>query len=75
MYCSLEGQDPGQIRSRIPDPDQNGRVNASSVLHTEHTELQRLLSGIHSIMRVKLAQADKGGGCTSTPYHYIYHHQ
>ncbi len=28
----------------------------------EYTELQRLLSGVHSIMRLKLAQAGKGGG-------------
>jgi hypothetical protein len=42
---------------------------------TEYTELQRLLSGVHSIMRVKLAQAGEGGGCTPTPFHYIYHHQ
>jgi hypothetical protein len=27
---------------------------------TEYTELQRLLSGVHSIMRVKLAQAGEG---------------
>jgi hypothetical protein len=40
-------------------------------LLTEYT----LLSGVHSIMRVKLAQAGEGGGCTPTPFHYIYHHQ
>ncbi len=44
-------------------------------LTTEYTELQRLLSGVRSIMRVKLGQAGKGGGCTPTPLHYIYHHQ
>jgi hypothetical protein len=43
---------------------------------TEYTELQLLLSGVHSVMRVKLALASEGGGgCTSTPSHYIYHHQ
>jgi len=26
-------------------------------------------------MRVKLAQAGGGGGCTATPFKYIYHHQ
>ncbi len=42
-----------------------------------YTEQQRLLSGIHSIMRVKLAQAGEGlgGRCTPTPFHYICHHQ
>jgi hypothetical protein len=34
-----------------------------------------LLSGVHLIMWVKLAQAGEGGGCTPTPFHYIYHHQ
>jgi hypothetical protein len=42
---------------------------------TEYTELQPLLSGVHSVMRVKLALAGKGGGCTPTPFHYIYPHQ
>jgi hypothetical protein len=31
---------------------------------TEYTELQRVLSGVHSVMRVKLALAGEGGGCT-----------
>ncbi len=30
--------------------------------HTEYTELQQSLSGVHSIMRVKLARAGEGGG-------------
>ncbi len=42
---------------------------------TEYTEQQPLLSGIHSVMRVKLALAGEGRGCTPTPSHYIYHHQ
>jgi hypothetical protein len=41
---------------------------------TEYTEWQRTLSGVHSIMMEKLAQAGEGGGCTSFPFHYIYHH-
>jgi hypothetical protein len=32
---------------------------------TEYTELQPLLSGVHSVMRVKLALAGEGGGCTA----------
>jgi hypothetical protein len=40
---------------------------------TEYTERQRPLSGVHSIMIEKLAQAGDGGGCTPTPS-YIYHH-
>jgi hypothetical protein len=35
---------------------------------TEYTELQRLLSGVHSVMRVKLALAGEGGGCSPTPF-------
>jgi hypothetical protein len=42
---------------------------------TEYTELQPLLSGVHSVMRVKLVLAGEGGGCTPTPSHYIYPHQ
>jgi hypothetical protein len=42
---------------------------------TEYTELQPLLSGVHSVMRVKLVLAGEGGGCTPTPSLYIYHHQ
>ncbi len=38
---------------------------------TEYTEQQRLLSGIHSIMRVKLAQAGEGGGAGAGPPPFI----
>ncbi len=34
-----------------------------TVYNTEYTELQPLLSGVHSVMRVKLVLADEGGGC------------
>ncbi len=34
----------------------------------------RPLYGVHYIMMVKSAQAGMSGGCTSTPFHYIYHH-
>jgi hypothetical protein len=46
-----------------------------TVSTTEYTELQPLLSGVHSVMRVKFALAGEGGGCTPTPFYYIYHHQ
>ncbi len=36
---------------------------------TEYTELQPLLPGVHSVMRVKSVLAGEGGGCTPTPYH------
>ncbi len=36
----------------------------SKVTSTEYTELQPLLSGVHSVMRVKFALAGEGGGCT-----------
>jgi hypothetical protein len=45
------------------------------VYPTEYTELQPLLSGVHSVMRVKSVLAGEGGGCTPTPSHYIYPHQ
>jgi hypothetical protein len=50
-------------------------INRFTVIPTEYTEKQPLLSGVHSVMRVKLALAGEGGGCTPTPSHYIYHHQ
>ncbi len=42
------------------------------VYPTEYTELQWLLSGVHSIMMVKSAQPG-GGGCTPAPFHSICH--
>jgi hypothetical protein len=42
---------------------------------TEYTKLQPLLSGVHFVMRVNMALAVEGGGCTPIPSHYIYHHQ
>ncbi len=45
------------------------------VVPTEYTELQPLLSGVHSVIRVKFALAGEGGRCTPTPFYYIYHHQ
>jgi hypothetical protein len=50
-------------------------IASNSCETTEYTEKQWLLFGVHSIMKVKLDQAGEGGGCTPTPYHYIYHHQ
>jgi hypothetical protein len=47
----------------------------SLVGSTEYTELQPLLSGVHSVMRVKSVLAGEGVGCTPTPSHYIYPHQ
>ncbi len=32
------------------------------------------LSGVHSIKVETLAQSGESGGCTPTPFHYIYHH-
>ncbi len=42
--------------------------------HRVHTEWQRPLSGVHSIMMEKIAQSDEGWGCTPIPFHHIYHH-
>jgi hypothetical protein len=35
--------------------------------HRVHTERSWSLSGVHSIMMVKSAQAGEGGGCTARP--------
>ncbi len=45
-------------------------------VHSQSTQSawQRPFSGINSIMMEKLDQAGEGGGCTPTPFHYIYHH-
>jgi hypothetical protein len=45
---------------------------SSTSLLSEYIEWQWPLSGVHSIMRVKSAQAGEGSGCK--PFHYIYHH-
>ncbi len=37
------------------------------VVDSEYTELQPLLSGVHSVMRVKLALAGEGGGARPPP--------
>ncbi len=42
---------------------------------TEYTESQQSLSGVHSIMRVKLAQSGEDGWVLAHPLHHIYHHQ
>ncbi len=43
---------------------------------TEYTQSGngRFLANVLSLMMEKLAQAGGGGGCTSTPFPYIYHH-
>jgi hypothetical protein len=58
-------------RTQCAQPIRYGTVGET----TEYTELQPLLSDVHSVMRVKLALAGEGGGCTPTPSYYIYHHQ
>ncbi len=53
------------------------RAYAGRWEHRVHVDWQRplsALSGVHSIMMEKLAQAGEGGGCTPTPLHSIYHH-
>ncbi len=40
------------------------------VYHRVQTEWQRPLSGVHSIMIEKWAQAGEGGECTPSPFHY-----
>ncbi len=42
-------------------------MQTSHVKTTEYTELQPLLSGVHSVMRVKLALAGEGGGPRPPP--------
>ncbi len=48
--------------------------NTLNDLSVPHTESQPTLSGVHTVMMEKLAQAGEGGGCTPIPFHYIYHH-
>ncbi len=45
-----------------------------TIVPTENTERQEPLSGVHSIMMEKLTQSGEGGGCTPTPFPYIYYH-
>jgi hypothetical protein len=44
-------------------------MSADAILPTEYTEWQRPLSGVHSIIMEKSAQAGEGGGCTANPFH------
>ena len=53
------------------DPAVTARHEGRRNIHRVH----RVATGVHSIMRVKFAQAGVSGGCTPTPFHYIYHHQ
>jgi hypothetical protein len=56
----------------ITETGGQNRISSKRFWSDPHTELQPLLSGVHSVMRVKLALA---GGCTPTPSHHIYPHQ
>ena len=59
--------------------------NGQRITNVAPTELQQLLSGVHSVMRVKLALAGEGGGARPPLllhltvfiylFYYIYHHQ
>jgi hypothetical protein len=42
-------------------------LGPSVLCTTEYTELQPLLSGVHSVMRVKLVLAGEGGGARPPP--------
>jgi hypothetical protein len=42
--------------------------------HRVHTEWQRPLPGVHSIMMEKLDLAGEGGVVHAHPHHHIYHH-
>ena len=55
MYC--RAVEKGQARTRAVIL--NGLIAGMT---TEYTELQRLLSGVHSVMRIKFALAGEGGG-------------
>ncbi len=48
-------------------------LRTGHALHRVH-RVAIALSGVHSIMVEKLAQAVDGGGCTPTLYNYIYYH-
>ncbi len=58
------------IKSAQPAPFTLSTITSKAVVYaTEYTELQPLLSGVHSVMRVKFALADEGGG--ARPTHFI----
>jgi hypothetical protein len=64
-------------RGLDPNKTTAKKLSASSNIFSLHFSLlepQSTLSRVHSLMRVKLAQAGDGGGCTPTPFHDIYHH-
>ncbi len=48
------------------------RSRRSSLPQSKHRK--RPLSGVHSIMLEKSALASEGEGCTSIPFHSVYHH-
>ncbi len=55
------------IAARISVNKVFAMYNSDRVITTEYTELQPLLSGVHSVMRVKSVLAGEGGGCAPTP--------
>jgi hypothetical protein len=69
------GENPKTYNNEKAGPLYINIMQYSWVSTTEYTELQPLLSGVHSVMRVKLVLAGEGAGCTPTPSLYIYHHQ
>jgi hypothetical protein len=79
LYCKISGSIQCLAYSEIhidpPSPHLPASVYRGGGYTTEYTELQLLLSGVHSVMRVKLVLAGEGGGCTPTPFYYIYPHK
>ncbi len=76
LYCILGPWLGTTVPGFCPlDPGSLAGHKCTWVSPTEYTELQPLLSGVHSVMRVKLVLAGEGGGCMPTPSHYNYHHQ
>ncbi len=79
LYLFMCSQREGLWPIRVPDHAflawrSSGRCfvyisNRSA--HRVHTERQRPLSGVHSIMMEKLAQVGGVGGCKPTPFHSI----
>ncbi len=58
-----------KLKSRLIPGTKSGTEQPSCIgwragTTTEYTELQPVLSGVHSVMRVKFALAGEGGGCT-----------
>ncbi len=64
-YLEYEVSLVGTVRENLWRRGYPGWACTYICLTTEYTELRPLLSGVHSVMRVKSVLAGEGGGCTA----------